>query len=156
MGSSSQGCSRGASCEDRSWCAPTSMHPQPPRAPARCSPPTPGVMDGLAQNGLGANPQSAACWAQLDQQQASWYFWINTNKSSFSSWQAVLSLPLPAPRLSSSPTGARGEGEEVNLGCRELDRQVLKYGQRFGWGKTLNYGLANPPTGPATSSSAVC
>lgn len=87
---------------------------QPPGAPAPRSPPAPlrpGVMDGLAQNGLGANPQSAACWAQLDQQQASWYFWINTNKSSFSSRQAVLPLPAPAPRLFSSPAG-RGEREE--------------------------------------------
>lgn len=80
----------------------------------------PPVMDGLARSGLGANPQSAACWAQLDQQQASWYFWINTNKSSFSSWQVVLPLPPPAPRLPSSGAGARGEGGEADSGCPEL------------------------------------
>lgn len=107
--------------------APGAPAPRSPQAPLR-----PGVMDGLAQNGLGANPQSAACWAQLDQQQASWYFWINTNKSSFSSWQVVRPLPPPAPCLSSSPTGARGQRGDVNLGCRELDgdgSQALRWAE---------------------------
>lgn len=119
-GGGSRGCSRGASWGDWGWQHPRLRTPPAPTGPLG-RPLRLGVMDGLAQNGLGANPQSAACWAQLDQQQASWYFWINTNKSSFSSRQAVLPLPPPAPRLSSSPTGARGEGGEMNLGFRELD-----------------------------------
>lgn len=42
------------------------------------------LINVFAWNGVGANPQSTACWAQLAQQQASQYFWINTNKSFFS------------------------------------------------------------------------
>lgn len=76
--------------------APPGSPPAPANRPAPLRPP---VMDGLARNGLAANPQSAACWAHLDQQQASWYFWINTNKSSFSSWQVVLPLPPQPPVL---------------------------------------------------------
>jgi len=41
-------------------CTPS---PSGPRFPLQL-----GLMDGPTQNGLSANPQSAACWAQLDQQ----------------------------------------------------------------------------------------
>lgn len=90
--------------------------PPVPAAPGTRTPRPPGsappaVMDGLARNGLAANPQSAACWAQLDQQQASWYFWINTNKSSFPSWQVVLP-PAPQPPVFPARTPVQGEREE--------------------------------------------
>lgn len=109
-------CSRGTSRGERARGGSCSVPAGPRQPPGRAARPAPlplrpAVMDGLARNGPAANPQSAACWAQLDQQQASWYFWINTNKSSFSSWQVALPR-APQPPVSPALTLVRGEREE--------------------------------------------